>query len=135
MNIYDLRFKRIYIINKKEWEIIKKHTEIGYNIDKVSQRLAPITEAILSHHEWWDGTGYPHGLKGHKIPKISRIVAIVSAYDVMVNGRVYKKAISKEEAIKELRRNAGKQFDPKLVEKFIQVLENKYEELNLFTEL
>jgi len=122
-------------LTKKEWKIIKKHPEIGYNIAKLSNQLSPIAEAILSHHERWDGTGYPQGIKGNKIPKISRIVAIINAYDVMVNGRVYKKAINKEEAIEELKKYSGKQFDPKLIDKFIHILEDKHKELNLFTEI
>ncbi len=119
-------------LTKKEWKIIKKHPEVGYNITKLSSKLAPVAEAILSHHEWWDGTGYPRGLKGNEIPKISRIITIVSAYDAMVNGRVYKEAVSKGEAIEELERYSGKQFDPKLVNTFIKVLDYKYKEMSLF---
>jgi len=74
---------------------------------------------ILHHHEWWDGTGYPRGLKGEQIPITSRIISIVDAYDVMRKGRPYKRKMSKKEAIVELRRFSGKQFDPELVEIFI----------------
>lgn len=73
----------------------------------------------LHHHEWWDGTGYPRGLKGEQIPITSRIISIVDAYDVMRKGRPYKRKMSKKEAIVELRRFSGKQFDPELVEIFI----------------
>jgi HD-GYP domain-containing protein (c-di-GMP phosphodiesterase class II) len=86
------------------------------------QDLLPIAEAILAHHEWWDGTGYPQGLRGDAIPLGSRIVAIIDAYDVMTTGRVYKKPLSAAGAIQELRRCAGTQFDPKLVEMFVEML-------------
>jgi len=111
-------------LTEKEWEIIKKHPEVGYNIASSSPQLMPIADAILSHHEWWNGTGYPRGLKGEEIPLTSRIITIVDAYDVMTHDRAYKKAVSKEEAIKELKRCAGTQFDPDLVEIFINIVDS-----------
>ncbi|MBC8388626.1 MAG: HD domain-containing protein [Actinobacteria bacterium] len=81
--------------------------------------MAYLADVILHHHEWWDGTGYPQGLKGEQIPITSRIISIVDAYDVMRNGRPYKRKMSKDEAIMELRRFSGQQFDPELVEIFI----------------
>lgn len=117
---------------EEEWQIMKMHPEIGYRIAKSSVQLAQIADAILAHHENWDGTGYPYKLKGNKIPVISRIVAIVEAYDVMVCGRNYKKAVSKEQAIKELRRCSRKQFDPQFVSKFIEIMEQKEKNLSLF---
>jgi HD-GYP domain-containing protein (c-di-GMP phosphodiesterase class II) len=87
--------------------------------------LTAIAEGILSHHEYWDGTGYPRGLKGEQIPVLARILAIVDAYDVMTNGRPYKKAISHDEAIAELRRCAGTQFDPRLVQLFIETFNDR----------
>jgi diguanylate cyclase (GGDEF)-like protein/PAS domain S-box-containing protein len=110
-------------LTKKEWQIMKGHSEIGYKIAQSSPQLLKIADGILYHHEWWDGTGYPHGLTGENIPVISRILAIADAYDVMTNNRVYKKAVTKKEAIKELKRYSGTQFDPRLVEKFIEILE------------
>lgn len=109
-------------LTPEEWKTMKKHCEIGYRIVQSIPELAHIAEEILSHHERWDGTGYPRGLKGEEIPLLARILAIVDAYDVMINGRNYKKAVSQQEAIKELRRCAGSQFDPKLVEIFISLL-------------
>ncbi len=107
-------------LNKEEWAKMKKHSEIGYRIAQSCPELISISEGILHHHEWWDGTGYPYGLKAEDIPLISRIISIVDAYDVMLHERCYKKAISKKEAIVELKRCAGTQFDPELVKIFIR---------------
>ncbi len=108
-------------LSPEEWESIKKHPEIGYRIALSSPELAPIAEAILNHHERWDGTGYPLGLKGENIPLISRIIAIADTYDVMLNGRPYQKAVSQEEAMVEIERCAGTQFDPKLARIFVEL--------------
>jgi len=122
-------------LKANEFEVMKLHPEIGYRIAKSSVHLVKIADAILAHHENWDGSGYPHHLKGNKIPVISRIVAIVNAYDVMVYGRPYKKPVLKEEAIKELKKCSRKQFDPLHVSKFIEVLQEKEANLSLFQEV
>lgn len=109
-------------LTKNEWRKIKKHPEIGYNICQSSPQLVAIAEAVLTHHEWWNGSGYPQGLKGEKIPITSRIIAIVDSYDVMIIGRNYKKPLKKDEAVKELKKYSGIQFDPKLVKKFLEIL-------------
>ncbi|MGM0366377.1 MAG: diguanylate cyclase [Actinomycetota bacterium] len=109
-------------LTKDEWEIVKKHPKIGYNIAQSLPQLAHIAEAILHHHEWWDGSGYPQGSKGKDIPLISRIISLADAYDVMRSGRPYKPAIDKKEAIRELKKCSGTQFEPRLVEKFIEIL-------------
>lgn len=106
-------------LTKEEWETIKKHPEIGHRIAQATPEMVTIAEKILCHHERWDGKGYPQGLAGEDIPLSSRILAIVDAYDVMVNGRPYKEPIGHEEAIEELKRCSGTQFDPRLVEIFI----------------
>jgi diguanylate cyclase (GGDEF)-like protein/PAS domain S-box-containing protein len=120
--IPDTILKKKSKLNKTEWEIIKKHTEIGYRISQSIKQFAPISDAILSHHEWWDGSGYPNSIKEEKIPVISRIIAITDAYDVMVNGRPYKKKMSIEESISELKRCSGTQFDPTLVDRYIEII-------------
>jgi diguanylate cyclase (GGDEF)-like protein/PAS domain S-box-containing protein len=106
-------------LTEEEWEAIKKHPVIGSNIAKATTQIAHIADGILYHHEWWDGSGYPRGLKGENIPIEARIISIVDAYDVMRNGRPYKRKMSKIEAIMELKRCSGTQFDPDLADIFI----------------
>ncbi|MFR5266630.1 HD domain-containing phosphohydrolase [Clostridium sp.] len=110
-------------LTEEEYEIMKTHSEKGYRIVMASSELKNIAESVLYHHERWDGKGYPIGLKGEEIPLLARIINVCDSYDVMTNTRVYnKKAKSKEEAIKELRRCSGTQFDPKIVDIFINIL-------------
>lgn len=108
-----------------EWHELKKHPEVGYRITNASQELKHISEYILCHHERWDGKGYPQGLSGTDIPLLSRILTIIDSYDAMTQDRAYRKAMSKDDAIQELLKNAGTQFDPDIVRIFIDELENK----------
>lgn len=103
-----------------EREEIMRHSEVGYRILSSASEMAEIAEYVLAHHERWDGKGYPKGLKGEEIPLQSRIIAIADAYDAMTSERSYRKALSKEVAVEELRRNSGRQFDPRIVTVFIQ---------------
>jgi diguanylate cyclase (GGDEF)-like protein/PAS domain S-box-containing protein len=112
--------KKTEKLTEEECCKLKKHSEIGYRIVKSVPELINIADFILAHHERWDGNGYPKGLKGTNIPLLSRILAVVDAYDAMTNDRSYRKALSKDESIKELLINAGKQFDPHIVEIFIK---------------
>jgi HD-GYP domain-containing protein (c-di-GMP phosphodiesterase class II) len=84
--------------------------------------LKPIADWILKHQEHWDGQGYPLGLSGQDIPVECRILAIIDAYDAMTSDRPYRKAMSNQDAIAEIRRCSGTQFDPELVEKFIEMV-------------
>ncbi|MGE5578881.1 MAG: HD domain-containing phosphohydrolase [Bacillota bacterium] len=109
-------------LTPEEREEMKQHSSIGFRIAKASVDLAHVANLILHHHEWWDGSGYPAGLKGEEIPLECRILAIADAYDAMRSDRPYKKARSHDWAVAELRRCAGTQFDPELVERFIAAM-------------
>lgn len=106
----------------QEWEVLHTHPEKGFQIAMSTDELSTIADMILYHHERWDGRGYPKGLKGEQIPVLSRIISIVDAYDAMVNDRSYRKALKPEIAQKEIRDNAGTQFDPVLAEEFLKLL-------------
>lgn len=106
-------------LTEEEWIEIRKHPEAGYRIAQSSPELMPIADYILSHHERWDGKGYPQGLAGEAIPLLSRIISIVDAYDAMTEDRPYRKAMSKTAGILEIRRNAGTQFDPHIADIFL----------------
>lgn len=115
-------------LTEEERKIMQEHTVKGYRIAKTSPELGEIADCILSHHEKWDGTGYPNGLKGEEIPLLSRIISAVDSHDVMVHNRPYHIAMPEKDAIVELRRCAGTQFDPHVIEVFARLLEE--EELN-----
>lgn len=109
-------------LTNEEFEIMKTHTEKGYRIINASSELGNVAKGVLTHHERWDGTGYPLGLAEKEIPLAARIINVVDSYDVMTNDRVYKKAMDKDEAIKELENCSGTQFDPKIVECFVEYI-------------
>ncbi|HHY39842.1 MAG TPA: PAS domain S-box protein [Syntrophaceticus sp.] len=115
-------------LTPEDWEEIKKHPEIGYRIAQNIPELSKIAEYILYHHERWDGKGYPRGLKAEEIPLLCRILAVGDAFDAMTSDRTYRKAMSKEMALEELKRNAGKQFDPEVVRIFLLLYGNEIQE-------
>ena len=102
--------------------IMKRHSEIGFRIAKASSDLEPVADWILKHHEHWNGHGYPLGIAGEDIPLPCRILGIVDAFDAMTNDRPYRKAMPQEDALNEIRRCAGVQFDPQLAEEFTRML-------------
>ena len=110
-------------LTDEEYEIIKKHSAYGAEIVK-DMFNGEMSDVLLHHHEWYDGTGYPDGLKGDEIPMCSRVIAVAGAYDAMVTERPYHKAISSEKAIEELRRCSGTQFDPDCAEALIAGIED-----------
>lgn len=108
-------------LNAAEWEVMKTHSEKGYHIASSIPEMISIAEAILHHHEHWNGKGYPYGLRGSDIPLLSRLISIVDAFDVMTHDRPYHRAISQAEALEEIRSCAGSQFDPELARVFINM--------------
>ncbi len=107
-------------LTKQEWEDIKRHSEIGYRIFNSTFNVTDMAHGILSHHERWDGTGYPRGLKGKDIPLLARMIALADSYDAMTSDRPYRKAMSATDAVTEIIKSAGTQFDPELAKIFVE---------------
>lgn len=114
-------------LTKAEYEIMCTHVEKGYRIARATPELNIVAEPIRYHHERWDGGGYPDGLKGDSIPILSRIIAVVDAYDAMISDRSYRKGMGKDEACRELIRCAGTQFDPYIAEVFVRMITGREE--------
>lgn len=109
-------------LTEDEWKEIMRHPEVGYRLLGAVQDMEDIASYVLAHHERWDGLGYPKGIQGKEIPLQSRIVAIADAYDAMVSERPYRKSLAKQQAIEELEKNAGKQFDPEILDTCIRAI-------------
>lgn len=120
VNIPTAILNKVSELSTNEWDQIMKHSEVGYRILSAVNEFAEVSEVVLAHHERWDGKGYPKGLSKEDIPLSSRILAVVDAYDTMIHTQSYASAVSQEEALEELINKANKQFDPYLVELFIQ---------------
>lgn len=112
-------------LNEKEWSIMKKHPAFGARILRGISHLKPAMPYILYHHERWDGSGYPEGLKGREIPIEARLLTIADVYDAVTTNRPYHPAQNYSEVIKILRSESGKHFDPDLVPIFISILEKR----------
>jgi putative two-component system response regulator len=114
-------------LSKAEFEVIKTHTTLGAQILSGGHSpLMKMAELIaLTHHERWDGAGYPHGLKGEAIPLEGRILALADTFDVLTHDRVYRRAMSLEDAATEIKKERGKQFDPKVVDAFVNLLRRR----------
>ncbi|MEK7858948.1 MAG: HD domain-containing phosphohydrolase [Elusimicrobiota bacterium] len=108
-------------LTPEEYEVMKKHPIIGHQILAPVKYLGPVAQMVLYHQEWFNGQGYPEALKGEEIPLGSRIVAVIDAWDAMTSDRPYRKALGREVAISELRKGAGTQFDPRVVEAFLKL--------------
>ena len=107
-------------LDLKEWEQMKRHPEVGFRILSSTEEFTEVARYVFEHHERWDGTGYPKGLKGVEISLQARIIGVADSFDAMTSDRTYRRGISEDEAIKELRRNAGTQFDPIVAQVFVE---------------
>jgi HD-GYP domain-containing protein (c-di-GMP phosphodiesterase class II) len=105
-----------------EWKEMKRHSELGYQILNGIDFLRESSEIVYSHHECYDGSGYPRGLKGHEIHLGARVFSVVDAYDAMTSRRPYREAMTRDDALEERMRNSGTQFDPDVVPAFLQMV-------------
>lgn len=121
-------------LTDEEYNKIKMHVQYSVKILKDIKQLYEITEIIKYHHEYYNGCGYPYGLKGEEIPLGSRIIAIADAYDSMVSKRAYRTGLTSDEAVEILKQGAGKQFDPNLVQIFISILPEAIQEIQEYEE-
>lgn len=120
ISVDDEILKKESLLEQDELDQVRRHPETGFRILSSLNDMAEIAEYVLAHHEQWDGKGYPKGLKGKEIPLQSRILFILEAYDAMTSDKSYKQPMSISEAVSELKRNSGIQFDPYLVDVFIK---------------
>ncbi len=121
----DILLKKNAPLTKEEIEIIKKHPVKGAKLIKDLKTLRPIIPIILHHHEKYDGTGYPSNLKKNQIPIEARIMSIIDAFDAMIFGRPYKDRMNLKEAIEEIKKHKSTQFDPKIVDYFVEIVGQK----------
>ena len=112
-------------LSDHEWREMKRHPEIAYEMLKQNKHLEKSIDIPYCHHERWDGTGYPRGLKGAEIPMEARIFAVVDTWDALTNDRVYRKAIEPAEALDIIERGAGSQFDPIVAQKFMEMMKQE----------
>ena len=112
--------KKTAPLTKEEWVLMRQHPEIGAKMLEGVDHLKSAVPYVLNHHEWWNGSGYPSGLRGEKIPREGRLLAIVDAFDAMTTNRPYHSSMSAGDALDELARYRGIYFDPAMVDIFIQ---------------
>lgn len=111
-------------LSEDDIEEIQKHPEKGFRILSAYPELSEYGNIVLNHHEWYDGSGYPRGIQGEEIPLYSRIISVADAFDAMTAQRVYKKSLSKEQALQEIKAYSGRQFDPMIVDAFVKKVTN-----------
>ncbi|MBP1757660.1 MAG: domain S-box/diguanylate cyclase protein [Firmicutes bacterium] len=115
-------------LTAEDWAQIRQHPEIGYRVVSSVQDMVEVGEAILAHHEKWNGTGYPRGSKWEDIPLFARVVALAESYATMIKQHPYRPGLSREAAIAEIRKNEGSQYDPAIAEIFIEKVVNEEEQ-------
>jgi len=111
-------------LNDEEWDIMRQHPRYAFEMIAPISYLKPALDIPYCHHEKWDGSGYPRGLKGELIPLSARIFAVVDVYDALTSDRPYRNAWQEKKALEYIREQSGKQFDPKVVEEFLKILPN-----------
>jgi putative two-component system response regulator len=109
-------------LNAEEWERMRQHPGFAYEMLSSIRYLQPALDIPYCHHEKWDGTGYPRGLKGSEIPIAARIFAVADVWDAITSDRPYRKAWSRDEALEHIREQAGKYFDPQVVDEFFRLI-------------
>jgi response regulator RpfG family c-di-GMP phosphodiesterase len=129
IGISDATLRKPGKLDAAEWAEMKKHPEMGYQMLKHIKFLQPALEIVHCHQERWDGSGYPHGLKGEEIPLGARIFAAVDTFDAMTSDRPYRAALSIQDARDEIRRFSGIQFDPKVAEAFLAISESVWRDI------
>ncbi|MBC2724839.1 MAG: HD-GYP domain-containing protein, partial [Desulfosporosinus sp.] len=122
MGIPDSILRKPGKLTDEEWVIVRKHPKDAYDLLSSIKYLQPAIDIPYCHHERWDGTGYPRGLKGEQIPLSARIFAVVDVWDAITSDRPYRKAWSPEKAKEHIRCQAGKHFDPKVVDYFLKII-------------
>ena len=125
LGIQDMILSKKVVLTNEDWHIIHKHPEIGEEILRPISLDIELLAVVRGHHERYDGKGYPDGLKGDKIDILTAIVAAADSYDAMVSNRAYKNNMTETDAIEQLKANRGLQFDPKVIDAFIEVLEKE----------
>lgn len=110
-------------LNDKELKEMHRHSEIGYRILNSSNHFSDISMIVLAHHERWDGTGYPKGLKGKDVPEFAQIISLAETYDVLISSDSYKYTMSRKDALNEILKQSGHQFNPELARKFVEIIE------------
>ena len=122
MGIPDMILLKSEALTDEEWVIMRKHPILGKQMLETIEFLKNSLDIPYSHHEKWDGTGYPRGLKGEEIPLIARVFSVIDAWDALRSNRPYRKALSDSEALHIIEENAGKAYDPVVVQKFINMI-------------